>query len=113
MKVWARNTFVFATSALFLSVVSIQAHAGITGSDPRPPRSGVVANISDGELLLPQNRIMLAGITGSDPRPPRSGVVVAGITGSDPRPPRSGVVVAGITGSDPRPPRSGVQSVVA
>ena len=33
--------------------------AGITGSDPRPPKSGVI----------------VAGITGSDPRPPKSGVV--------------------------------------
>jgi hypothetical protein len=59
MKVWVRS-ILFVSSALLLSVTSIQARAGITGSDPRPPKSQVV----------------VAGITGTDPRPPKSSVIV-------------------------------------
>ena len=77
MKIWVRN-LPFVVSALTFTAVSIQAHAGITGTDPRPPQSSVV----------------VAGITGTDPRPPQSSVVVAGITGTDLRPPQSSVVVA-------------------
>ena len=96
MKVWARN-IAFVSSALILCVTSIHARAGITGSDPRPPKTSVVA-------VQPDTSTMVAGITGSDPRPPKTSVV-AGITGSDPRPPKTSVV-AGITGSDPRPPKT-------
>jgi hypothetical protein len=108
MKVWARSLS-FVVSALILNVGFIHAHAGITGSDPRPPKTGVVdAGIIGSDLRSPETGVVVAGITGSDPRPPKTGIVVAGITGSDPRPPKTGVVVAGITGSDPRPPKTGV-----
>jgi hypothetical protein len=81
MKFWARN-IAFVSSALILSVASIYARAGITGSDPRPPKTSVV-------VAQPDTSTMVAGITGSDPRPPKTSVVVAGITGSDPRPPKT------------------------
>ena len=76
MFVWARNVS-FSASVMVLSVVSIHAHAGITGTDPRPPKTSV-----------------LDGITGTDPRPPKTSVVVAGITGTDPRPPKTSVMAA-------------------
>ena len=80
MKVWARNlsNLSFVISALILNVVSVQAHAGITRTDPRPSKASVV----------------VAGITGTDPRPTKTSVTVAGITGTDPRPTKTSVMAA-------------------
>src|SRR5215470_17031013 len=83
MKVLARS--MSCVSALFLSVVSMQAYAGVTGSDPHP--TVVAVNSSDTVSHPEQNSVEVAGITGTDPRPTR-GVEVAGITGTDPRPTR-------------------------
>ena len=84
-KLWARSMW-FGIFALILGVVSTQAYAGITGSDPRPPKTG------NGLVIgLANDSTLVAGITGSDPRPPKTGNgLVAGITGSDPRPPKTG-----------------------
>jgi hypothetical protein len=100
MKVFVRNASL-VVSALILNVLPIAAHAGITGTDPRPQGSVAPSTV--------QKSVVLGGITGTDPRP--QGSLVAGITGTDPRPQGSvapstvqkSVVLGGITGTDPRP----------